>query len=113
MGNQSTDTNTLIELLKQGKVSEFNRLRQNDPTINLRGLNLSNLDLRKLDASNLDLRDTFLSHADLRNLDLSSARLQGTVIGGAKIAGTLFPDSISAPEITLSLVHGTRLREIS
>jgi hypothetical protein len=36
--------------------------------------------------------------------------LEGASINSAKISGTYFPPSLSAEEITLSLVHGTRLR---
>jgi len=41
---------------------------------------------------------------------LSTTLLDGASIGGAKISGTLFPRNLDAEEITLSLVHGTRMR---
>jgi uncharacterized protein YjbI with pentapeptide repeats len=52
----------------------------------------------------------YLRHADLRGLDLSETNLEGASINSAKISGTYFPTTLSAEEITLSLVHGTRLR---
>ncbi len=43
-------------------------------------------------------------------VDLTHTNLQGASINSAKISGTYFPPTLSAEEITLSLVHGTRLR---
>ncbi|MFO7636044.1 MAG: GNAT family N-acetyltransferase [Clostridia bacterium] len=40
----------------------------------------------------------------------SETRLDGASINAAKVSGTLFPRELSAEEITLSLLHGTRMR---
>jgi len=45
-----------------------------------------------------------------RGLDLSGARLDGASLHGAKVGGVFFPHALPAPEILLSLEHGTRLR---
>jgi len=66
--------------------------------------------LRKIDASGLDLSNGHFRSADLRGIDLSSARLAGASIKSAKISGVLFPVEVTAEEITLSVVHGTRMR---
>ncbi len=97
-------------LLKEGRVDEFNRRRAEGEACDLRGADLRGTDLRGLDARDLDLANTYLRHADLRGLDLSHTNLQGASINSAKISGTYFPATLSAEEITLSLVHGTRLR---
>ncbi len=100
----------LFRLLQEGKTEEFNRKRATGESCDLRGSDLRNADLRLLDATGLDFRDCYLHQADLRNVDFSRCQLQGASISGAKIAGTLFPVELSAEEITLSLLHGTRMR---
>ena len=65
---------------------------------------------KRTNAQDLDLSNCYLRQTDLRGIDLSTARLEGASINGAKISGTYFPKALSPEEITLSLVHGTRLR---
>ncbi|MGD9168854.1 MAG: pentapeptide repeat-containing protein [Candidatus Thiodiazotropha sp.] len=100
----------MYQLLKEGKIEEFNQRRSNGETCDLRNADLRGTDLRNLDARNIDLSGAYLRHADLRGLDLSESNLEGASINSAKISGTYFPVALSADEITLSLVHGTRLR---
>jgi uncharacterized protein YjbI with pentapeptide repeats len=100
----------LYRLLREGQVDEFNKRRKGGESCNLRACDLRSLDLRKLDATGLDLRDCYLRQADLRGVDFSQSKLEGASINGAKISGTYFPHELSAEEITLSLLHGTRLR---
>ncbi|MCW8889336.1 MAG: pentapeptide repeat-containing protein [Sedimenticola sp.] len=100
----------LYQLLREGKVEQFNQQHRSGEPCDLRGTDLRSVDLRKLDARNLDLRDCYLRQADLRGVDLSEANLEGASISGAKISGVLFPKQLTAEEINLSLVHGTRMR---
>ena len=100
----------LYRLLLEGEVEQFNQRRLAGDKYDLRDSDLRSLDLRELDASDLDLRGCYFRQADLRGLDLSSANLEGASINGAKISGTLFPTALSAEEINLSLLHGTRMR---
>jgi uncharacterized protein YjbI with pentapeptide repeats len=100
----------MYRLIKEGKIEEFNRRRADGEQCNLCNTDLRGADLRDLDARNLDMSGTYLRHADLRGLDLSETNLEGASINSAKISGTYFPATLSAEEITLSLVHGTRLR---
>ncbi|MCB1869745.1 MAG: pentapeptide repeat-containing protein [Gammaproteobacteria bacterium] len=100
----------LYRLLREGLVEEFNRRRRDGDECDLRACDLRSLDLRKLDAAGMDLRDCYLRQADLRGVDLTHTNLEGSSINGAKISGTLFPVELSAEEITLSLLHGTRMR---
>lgn len=100
----------LYRLLREGRIDEFNQQYQPESPCDLRGVDLRAVDLRKLDPRNLDLGDCYLRQTDLRGLDLSATNLEGASISGAKISGTLFPKQLSADEISLSLVHGTRLR---
>lgn len=100
----------LYQLLREGEIDKFNQQREAGEHCDLRGCDLRGLDLRKLDAKGLDLSDSYLRQADLRGVDFSLSRLEGVSINGAKISGTYFPTELSAEEITLSLLHGTRMR---
>lgn len=100
----------MYRLLREGSVEEFNTRRAGGEECDLRGCDFRHLDLRKLNASGLDLRDCYFRQADLRGVDLSEANLEGASINAAKISGTYFPRDLSAEELTLSLVHGTRMR---
>jgi uncharacterized protein YjbI with pentapeptide repeats len=100
----------LYRLLRQNHVEEFNRLRAQGESCDLFEADLRHLDLRNLDARGLDLSGAYLRDADLRGLDLRETRLDGASIHNARIAGTWFPSELSADEINLSLIHGTRLR---
>jgi uncharacterized protein YjbI with pentapeptide repeats len=102
--------NPLYRLLREGAVEEFNQRHRAGEACNLRACDLRSLDLRKLDATDMDLRDCYLRQADLRGVDFSRTNLEGSSISGAKISGTYFPVELSAEEITLSLLHGTRMR---
>lgn len=102
--------NLLYHLLRDGRITEFNQRRAAGETCDLRGADLRHLNLRGLDTEGLDLGDTYLRQADLRGLDLRAVNMAGASINGAKISGTYFPEALSAEEIELSLVHGTRMR---
>jgi uncharacterized protein YjbI with pentapeptide repeats len=104
------DQHKLVQLLCHGELEAFNQAVTLMESPSIRGADLCGIDLRELDASGLDMRDCHLRRTDLRGVDLSNALLDGASIGGAKISGTLFPRSLDAEEITLSLVHGTRMR---
>lgn len=110
MQNPEIKKDPMYMLLKEGRVEEFNRRRAAGESCDLRGADLRGTDLRGLDARDLDLSNSYLRHADLRGLNLSHSNLEGASINSAKISGTYFPAALSADEITLSLVHGTRLR---
>lgn len=100
----------LYQLLRKGKVEEFNARKAAGETIDLVNSDFRGINLRGLDAAGLDLSDCYFRQADLRGLDLSSTKLDGASFHSAKISGSLFPDDFSADEINLSLEHGTRLR---
>ncbi|MFN2338744.1 MAG: pentapeptide repeat-containing protein [Gammaproteobacteria bacterium] len=100
----------LYQLLRDGKVKEFNDQRAAGETPDFSGLDFRGLDLRTLDAHGLDMSNGYFRQADLRGVDFSTTRLEGASINAAKISGTLFPSQLSAEEITLSLMHGSRMR---
>ncbi len=104
------DQQQLSQLLCHGDIESLNQTLEQMKIPSIRGADLCGIDLRKLHTKRLDMRDCHLRRTDLRGLDLSTALLDGASIGGAKISGTLFPRNLGAEEITLSLVHGTRMR---
>ena len=106
----ATEQQQLIQHLCHGNIENFNRALARMESPSIRGADLCGMDLRGLRADGLDMRDCRLRRTDLRGLDLSTALLDGASIGGAKISGVLFPRNLNAEEITLSLVHGTRMR---
>jgi len=110
MQNPEDKQDPMYLLLKVGQVAEFNRRRAAGEHCDLRNTDLRGVDLRELDTHGIDLSGAYLRHADLRGLDLRHTNLEGASINSAKISGTYFPTSLSAEEVTLSLVHGTRLR---
>ncbi|MCU7914935.1 MAG: pentapeptide repeat-containing protein [Candidatus Thiodiazotropha sp. (ex Gloverina cf. vestifex)] len=110
MLNPEVKKNPMYLLLKEGHAEEFNRRREEGESFDLRGADLRGADLRGLNGRDLDLANAYLRHADLRGIDLTHTNLEGASINSAKISGTYFPATLSAEEIKLSLVHGTRLR---
>lgn len=99
----------LVRLLREEKVDDFNERAQQSPP------QLENADLRMVDLRNArlvkaNLRGAYLRNADLRGVDLSNADLAGASLHDARISGCLFPPSIPAEEISLSVTQGTRMR---
>jgi uncharacterized protein YjbI with pentapeptide repeats len=104
------NTDPLYMFLREGKIKEFNARKTSGKVPNLRDTDMRGLDLRGMDASGLDMSNCYFRQTDLRGIDFSQAKLGGASINGAKISGCLFPKELSAEEITMSLLHGTRLR---
>jgi uncharacterized protein YjbI with pentapeptide repeats len=100
----------MYQLLKTGKVKEFNQRKASGETPDLLHADFRGVDLRDIDADGLDMSGAYFHQADLRGLDLRNTNLEGASLNGARIAGTYFPSALSAEEINLSLMHGTRLR---
>lgn len=78
-----------VRMLRDDKVDAFNERASHEAP------NLENGDLRGV---------------DLRGLDLSEADLDGASLKDALVSGTLFPRTVPAHEIELSLARGTRMR---
>ena len=100
----------LYRLLREGKIDDFNHACDSGETPDLANSDMRGLSLGGLNAGGLDLRGCYFRQADLRGIDFSNCNLDGASIHAAKISGCLFPKEISADEIMLSLVHGTRMR---
>jgi len=100
----------MYQLLREGKVDEFNTKKQAGEYCNLKACDFRSFDLRGIDAAGLDFRGAYFRMTDLRGIDFRLSLLDGASINGAKISGTYFPVEITAQEILLSLEHGTRMR---
>ena len=98
-----------VNPLRNGHFEECNRLAAQQPP-DLRNADLRMLDLRQADLTRADLRGAYLRNADLRGLDLSGASLEGASLHDARVSGALLPATLSAEEIRLSLIYGTRMR---
>jgi uncharacterized protein YjbI with pentapeptide repeats len=100
----------LYVLLRESKVDEFNRRSAAGERCDLSRADFRGLELAGWEPKNLNLSGAYFRQTDLRGIDFSSCQLAGASIHNAKISGVLFPDSLSAEEITLSQQQGTRMR---
>lgn len=100
----------MYQLLRNGKLKEFNERKEQGETCDLVGTDLSRLDLRELDASGLDLRDCYFRMSDLRGIDFRETKLEGASFAQAHVSGCYFPTAITADELSIALMHGTRIR---
>lgn len=100
-------------LLREGCITEFNARKASGDKADLCKCDLRGLDLRGLDADGLDLSGCYFRQSDLRGVDFRKANLEGASINAAKISGAYFPVELTASEIELSLLHGTRMRYCS
>jgi uncharacterized protein YjbI with pentapeptide repeats len=71
----------LLELLKKGQITEFNKLRGSG------FLSLSGADLRDAILRDADLRGAYLSGADLSDANLTRADLSDADLSGAYLRG--------------------------
>ncbi|HGX93785.1 MAG TPA: hypothetical protein ENK35_10765 [Candidatus Tenderia sp.] len=97
-------------MIRDGSIEEFNAHKAGGGEVDLKGCDFRGVDLKGIDASGLDMRDCYFRQADLRGIDFSQTNLEGSSINSAKISGTFFPKELTADELELSLVHGTRMR---
>jgi len=100
----------MYRLLRDGNIEDFNEQKQNGAQFDLTNCDFRSVDLKGLDAAGVDFSGCYFRQADLRGVDFSQSILRGASINGAKVSGVLFPKEISADEIELSLLHGTRMR---
>ncbi len=109
--NPELKQHSLYQLLREGKIQEFNERKEAGETCDLTCADFRGLDLRGMDARGLDLSNSYFRHADLRGVDFSGCCFEGASLNGAKISGVYFPPELTAKEISLSLLHGTRMRQ--
>jgi uncharacterized protein YjbI with pentapeptide repeats len=100
----------LYQLLREGQVKAFNEQKASGVEIALQDCDFRNCDLKGLDARGLDFSGCYFRNADLRGIDFRETRLVGASFHNAQISGCYFPESLRAEELTMSVVHGTRIR---
>ncbi|MEB3286704.1 MAG: pentapeptide repeat-containing protein [Vampirovibrionales bacterium] len=102
---------TALTMIQEERFLEFNNyVEKLAGAVDLTNAHLRGYDLRKCHLKKADLSGAYLRSCDLRSCDLSEATLDGASMKEAKVSGVLFPRGISAQEIQMSLVHGTRIR---
>jgi len=100
----------LYVLLREGKISEFNHRFAAGESCDVTNADFRGLELCGWEPQGLDLSGCYFRQTDLRGVDFSTCQMAGASIHSAKISGVLFPKSLTAEEISLSLLHGTRMR---
>lgn len=100
----------MYRLIREGNAETFNNERERGTQYDLTGADFRGVNLSGINADGLDLSNCYFRQADLRGIDLREATLDGASIHAAKVSGVYFPDDFSADELTMSLLHGTRLR---
>jgi len=103
-------TDPMYQLLRDGKITEFNTRFERGEKPDLSHCDFRNVDLRGLEAIGVDFTGSYFRQADLRGVDFSQCKIEGSSINGAQISGVLFPKELSAQEILLSHQQGTRMR---
>jgi len=101
---------TLYQHLQDENIQAFNEAIDKGETVDLRHSIFRGLDLKGAKLKGLDLSGGHFKSSDLRGLDLRGCNMDGCSVFNAKISGVFFPDGLSAEEINLSLLHGTRMR---
>jgi uncharacterized protein YjbI with pentapeptide repeats len=82
----------LLELLRDGKIDEFNKIRKQTyilldcHDLNLSGLNLRRVDLHDANIRDAKLEDAKLSTANLTKADLRGANLSRAILNGANLS---------------------------
>ncbi len=100
----------MYQLLRDGDIKTFNSKKEEGAKVDLSNCDFRNVDLKGLDAAGVDFSGCYFRQADIRGVDFSETNLRGASINGSKVSGAYFPKQLSALEIELSLVHGTRMR---
>jgi len=103
-------TDQMYRLLRDGKIKEFNTLKDSGQKCDLTGADFRAVTLVGLDADGLDFSNCYFRMSNLRGIDFSKAKLEGASIHGAQISGVKFPKELAPEEIKLSLEHGIRMR---
>jgi uncharacterized protein YjbI with pentapeptide repeats len=88
----SQKSSHLIQLLRKGKINEFNEIRKKDNysrldfyNVDLCGLSLPNADLRKSNLISANLRESKLQHATFEETALLGAHLEGADVSKADL----------------------------
>jgi uncharacterized protein YjbI with pentapeptide repeats len=99
-----------FRLLRVGEVDAFHKNIEDRDLVDFAGADLRGTDFRKADLSKVILRNAYMRDADLRGCDLRHLDFQGVSLQNAKISGAYFPENVTADEILMSVLHGTRIR---
>lgn len=101
----------LYKLLREEKIEEFNKAKPESGTIDFRNCDFRGADLRGLNADRIHFGGSYFRGSDLRGIDFSKSNMHGCSLASAQISGCLFPASIDATEIFMSVEKGMRMRQ--
>lgn len=110
VNSQELQNSALFKALLAEDFELFNQLREQGDNTSFENASLRGFDLKQANLKGLNFSGAYLRNADLRGVDLRETNLDGASIREAKLSGTFFPKSLTASEISLSHVQGTRLR---
>jgi uncharacterized protein YjbI with pentapeptide repeats len=96
--------------LRAGDLDGFATRIARQTVVDFSNADFRGTDFRRADLSKVVLRGAYLKDADLRGVDLRQMDLEGCSLHNAKIGGTYFPECLSAAEIQMSVLYGTRIR---
>ena len=110
-----TDKNSPSEIyhsIIEGDIEKAHNLIKAEDVVDLSSHSFRAVDLRALSLENkkINFGNCYFKNTDLRGLDLAKSNLSGASLHNARISGVIFPNNISASEIELSVIRGTRLR---
>ena len=102
-------TNELVEMLKAGKVEDWNKWRENNPkeNIDLTGVSLTEADLTGVNLTRAHLDGVNLTRAHLDGADLTGAKLTGAKLTGAKLTRA----DLTATNLTRAVLFNADLTE--
>jgi len=100
----------LYMLLRQERISDFNKAVKDKDGYDLKNINLRGRNLTGVNFKYADLRGAYLGNCTLKGINFSHANLEGASMHRAKISGVYFPKNILADEILNAVNHGTRIR---
>ncbi|MCK5039936.1 MAG: pentapeptide repeat-containing protein [Candidatus Aenigmarchaeota archaeon] len=117
--NVTPNKETFIQLLKTGKVDEFNELRKEVKTVDLNEVDLSGLDLYEIDLSEAiltksNLSESRLMDANLRNSYLPKTNLSGADLSNADLNGaSLYCADLSRADLSGAYLNDADLTQVN
>ena len=90
-----THPDDLYQLLREGKVKEFNQRKAQADRVKINDCDFRHLDLRGMDSRALISATVIFAHRFARHRSFPST-LEGASLNGARISGVLFPAELGA-----------------
>jgi|JYMV01.1.fsa_nt_gi uncharacterized protein YjbI with pentapeptide repeats len=110
--NRHTSQIKIYHAIIDEEVDEFNKICLSEDYFDLSSHSFLSVDFRKLDLSkaSFNFDNCYFKSSDLRGQTLVKSTFSGASMHLARVSGVLFPETVSAQEIELSINKGTRIR---